>query len=119
MGDFSLGDLAGKYLLSTMTFVPLLGALLILLVPRGQNSAMKWIAVIISAIPLLLCWPLLKGFNPAITPGDPNDAASLMQYGFQFVTNVEWIPLFKGSSIRYAVGVDGIRCGLPALAIRD
>ncbi len=108
MGEFSLGDLAGKYLLTTMTFVPLLGALLIMLVPRGQNSAMKWIAVIISAIPLLLCWPLLKGFDASITPKTADDAARFVQYGFQFVTNSEWIPLFKGSSIRYAVGVDGI-----------
>jgi NADH-quinone oxidoreductase subunit M len=103
--DFSLGDLAGKYILTTMTFVPLLGALLIVLVPRGQNSAMKWIAAIMSAIPLLLCWPLLNGFKAGHTLTNPEVGAQFAQYGFQFVTNVPWIEAFN---VRYAVGVDGI-----------
>jgi len=54
--EFHLSDLAGKYLLTTMTFAPLVGALVILMVPRGQNAAMKWIALAFSAIPLLLVW---------------------------------------------------------------
>jgi NADH-quinone oxidoreductase subunit M len=102
--EFHLSDLAGKYLLTTMTFAPLVGALVILMVPRGQNAAMKWIALAFSAIPLLLVWPLLKGFDPSITPAAPG-TGDLNQFGFQFVTNVKWIEAF---GVSYAVGVDGI-----------
>src|SRR5205814_10431358 len=40
-----------------------------------------------------------------ITGLDVNDAAHNVQWGFQFVTNFDWIGAF---GIRYCVGVDGI-----------
>src|SRR2546426_8965794 len=98
-----------QYLLTIMTFAPALGALAVMLVPRGQNNLVKWISLAASAVPLALCWPLLKGFNPAIVGLGTDDSAHFVQYGFQFVTNIDWIGAIGDPvHIRYCVGVDGI-----------
>jgi NADH-quinone oxidoreductase subunit M len=84
-------------LLTTIVFLPLLGALLVLLAGgRGdrpeREGTVRTVALAVSlvafAATLLLWWR----FNP----GDS---------GFQFVENREWLPHF---GISYHVGVDGV-----------
>ena len=79
-------------ILTLMTFIPLVGAILILCLPRDRDNLARWAAVAITAVPLLLAILLLFNFDPSVA-------------GFQFVQTVDWIPSFN---IQYMVGVDGI-----------
>jgi NADH-quinone oxidoreductase subunit M len=76
-------------ILSLCTFVPLLGALAILLMPRAENA--RWIAlgttVVVFALSLVM-WANFDNANP----------------GFQMVEKLEWL----GGGISYHMGVDGI-----------
>jgi len=82
------------YLLSLLIWVPILGAIVVL--AMGQNDSrvclIRTVALIFSILTLLLCWPLLQGFNP-------ND------WHLQFVENRVWIPEWH---LAYSLGVDGI-----------
>ena len=76
-------------ILSLCTFVPLLGALAILLMPRADTA--RWIAlgttVVVFALSLLM-WANFDNANP----------------GFQMVEKLNWL----GGGISYHMGVDGI-----------
>ena len=81
-------------ILSTVTFLPLVGALLILFIRDGSEAAVRnirmialWTTLVTFAVSALI-W---IGFNNA----DP---------GFQMVEKVEWL----GGGIAYHMGVDGI-----------
>ena len=78
--------------LSTVIFLPILGALLIFLTRRSSETFIKWTALAISIINFVLSVPLFTGF-------DKTTAA------MQFVEKREWIPAW---GIHYSLGVDGI-----------
>src|SRR3990167_6959126 len=80
-------------LLSILIWLPVIGAVLVLLTggDRKANIA-RVIAAIVGIISLLLCIPLYLGF-------DPNS------FAMQFQENHLWIRAYE---IHYAVGVDGI-----------
>jgi NADH-quinone oxidoreductase subunit M len=76
-------------LLSLCTFVPLLGALAILLMPSAKNA--RWIALVTTIVVFalsLLVWANFNSANP----------------GFQLVEKHDWL----GGGISYHMGVDGI-----------
>ena len=79
-------------LLSLITFTPLAGALILMLMPKEQHPALRRGAFVFSLVPFALSVLLLALFNP-------NDV------GFQFRETVAWIPQF---GISYSVGIDGI-----------
>ena len=86
---------AGFPLLSLITWLPLLGGVIILslrgeeaLVAANARWAALWTSLIVFALSLLL-W----------SEFDPSEA------GFQFVENVPWLPEF---GVGYRMGVDGI-----------
>jgi NADH-quinone oxidoreductase subunit M len=82
------------HILSVITFLPLVGAVLLLFVPANDDAGKdlaRWIALATSTIALLLSLWMWSRFD--------NSNA-----GFQFVENYEWI----GSSIGYRMGVDGV-----------
>jgi len=82
------------HLLTIVTFLPLLGAAILLFVrdhdDGGKNLA-RWVALIVSGITFILSLWMWSQFD--------NSNA-----GFQFVENYEWI----GTSIGYRMGVDGV-----------
>ncbi len=87
-------NLLADNLLSLVTFLPLVGAVLLLFVPgqgEGANNVSRSIALVVSLVTFALSLWMWSRYNPA----DP---------GFQFVENYEWI----GSSIGYRMGVDGV-----------
>lgn len=88
--------------LSLMTFVPLLGALMILLVPSREKKVIKAIAGCATLLPLVISLWLLHLFQTNV-PG----VANVGDFGkiFQFVERYTWI---KGFNIQYYMGVDGI-----------
>ncbi|HKN19267.1 MAG TPA: NADH-quinone oxidoreductase subunit M [Dissulfurispiraceae bacterium] len=78
--------------LSTVIFLPILGALLIFLTKRSSETFIKWSALAVSIINFVLSIPLFTGF-------DKTTAA------MQFVEKKAWVPAW---GIHYSLGVDGI-----------
>jgi NADH-quinone oxidoreductase subunit M len=82
-------------MLSVVTFLPLVGALIIMLLPAGDDPAVKrnarWIALWVTAVDLVIALLLASRF----------DAASAE---FQFVEKKPWL----AGTITYHMGVDGI-----------
>jgi NADH-quinone oxidoreductase subunit M len=77
-------------ILSTLIFIPLLGAAAVLL--QSDEEAIWRSAFIFSLIPLAISFYVFLAFAPGRT-------------GYQFVEHYEWIPQF---GISYHVGIDGI-----------
>ncbi len=80
------------HILTYMTFIPLLGAAVVLALPRDNHALIKWVAVGATVPPLLMAIWLYINFDRTAA-------------GFQFMQQATWIPSFN---IQYAVGVDGI-----------
>ena len=81
------------YLVTLITFVPLVGAILVALLPKENVKAIKWTALLVSLIPLLLSVILWYSYAP--------DKAG----GMAFEEIYEWIPAL---GVRYHIGVDGL-----------
>jgi NADH-quinone oxidoreductase subunit M len=78
--------------LTLITFIPLVGAIIVALIPGNREREIKWFSVLISLIPLVLSiivWVLYSA-----TGG-----------GMQFVEEAAWIPTLNAY---YRLGVDGI-----------
>ncbi len=88
-----------NYLLSWIVFTPMIGFVLILLMPRDRVAWIRWTAVVFTCIPMVLSFYLYGIMNLS----DP---------GFQFVENFQWIAAFN---IRYHLGVDGISASMVVL----
>src|SRR5262245_12988114 len=80
------------HILTIVTFVPLLGALLLLPVSRGRTQVFIKGATIIAGLDFLLSLPLWTRFSTG-------------QSGFQFVEKAPWIPSI---GVQYFLGIDGI-----------
>ena len=95
------------YLLSFLTFHPLVGAVVIALLPNSQKSAFKWIAVFFCACQILVSAVIYYFFSTQTSD-------------FQMVEKADWITLSLGSlgtvSIDYLLGVDGISLPLIMLS---
>jgi NADH-quinone oxidoreductase subunit M len=79
-------------LLSVVTFLPALGAALLLLVPRRQDALLRAGALGVTALTFVASIPLWVGFD-----GDSPD--------WQFEEFLTWMP---GLGVGYHVGIDGI-----------
>jgi NADH-quinone oxidoreductase subunit M len=79
-------------LLSILLFLPVAGAILVALLPRGREGLVKGAALATTLVVLLLSLPLYFNFQT----GAP---------GFQFEEIRPWVPAMD---INYHVGVDGI-----------
>jgi NADH-quinone oxidoreductase subunit M len=79
-------------LLSLMTFIPLVGALVILGMPRDKEREIRAVALIAAGLSFLISFFLFFQFDRA-TPA------------MQFVEHLEWIP---SMGVTYYLGVDGL-----------
>ncbi len=86
-----------RYLLTITVFLPLLGALAILLIPKGREELMRWVAVAAAALAFLASLWILGPYE-------------IGKAGMQLQERYLWIP---GIGINYHLGVDGL--GLPLL----
>ena len=82
----------GDIFLTLVTFFPLLGAALLLLVPRQQHDTIKGVALIISFITLLISIAIYQFFDPHAS-------------GMQFEVDLPWV---LSLGIHYHMGIDGI-----------
>jgi NADH-quinone oxidoreductase subunit M len=81
-----------EHLLSTVVFLPTLGAALLLLFPRAADRAARGFALAVALLDGLVSLPLWWRFDTAVR-------------GFQFREKLDWIPQL---GISYSVGIDGI-----------
>ncbi len=79
-------------LLNIVTFMPLMGAVILMMIPRTEERLIKSWSFLVTTVTFLASIPLFYYF-------DGNIAA------MQFQTNASWIPLLGA---HYHVGVDGI-----------
>ena len=79
-------------MLTWMIFMPLIGAVLVLLLPKKMEQLAKWVALVATIPPLVMAVQLFWSFDRTTT-------------AMQLVQRVPWIPAFN---IEYYVGVDGI-----------
>ncbi len=98
--------LLGIGILSWMTFLPVLGMIVLLLMPRSAEKYIKYVAVGFTGLLVVLAAVLLSVY-------DPSKAGVNTLSGFQFVEKLTWIDipayLWDGKiKIEYFVGVDGI-----------
>jgi len=85
-------EFVSNYLLSLILFTPVLAAIVVFLLPRDQETLIKWVSFILSFIPLLFTLYLWFNFN-------------VDQPGFQYEESVVWYAPLNSD---YHVGVDGI-----------
>src|SRR6202795_2977684 len=85
-------DFFANHILSVVLFTPLVGALLLLLVPREKEGVHRVVGNVFGVLGFLVSLPLLKWFKPEWG-------------GFTLEENAAWIPSIGA---RYHLGIDGI-----------
>ena len=93
-------------ILSWITFVPLIGMLVILLLPKTATSAIKGVSLAATAIPLVLATQLyfqFEKYTPEQFAAMQSSTGDIL--ASQFVQKIEWISSIKAF---YYVGVDGL-----------
>ncbi|HEV2340569.1 MAG TPA: NADH-quinone oxidoreductase subunit M [Candidatus Acidoferrales bacterium] len=81
-----------SYILTVLTFFPLLGMFALLLLKGDDHVWIRRLALVTSIVEFLLSLFLLRGFDSSVV-------------GFQLVERYDWIPSLH---IHYHMGVDGI-----------
>lgn len=87
-------------ILSLMTFLPILGVLLLLFIPKESKGVLRTVAFLTTVATFVVSIPVLTGFQSTAD--------------FQFVENVPWIAAGP-FAMRYNIGVDGITIWLVIL----
>ncbi|HLA00638.1 MAG TPA: NADH-quinone oxidoreductase subunit M [Thermodesulfovibrionales bacterium] len=82
----------GYPILSTVIFLPVIGALVLTLIRRSNETLVKWTALFFAVLTFLLSLPLFINFDKTT-------------YKMQFVERHDWIPSWN---IQYFLGIDGI-----------
>lgn len=94
-------------ILSLLIFLPLLGALVVAVLPNQQSNSIRWIALGITLIELLLAGAAYMRFDTQLA-------------SYQLVEQANWITLSMGSlgiaSVDYLLGVDGMNLPLVLLS---
>jgi len=85
-------DFLAHHILSVVLFTPLVGALLLLFIPREMEHAHKIAGNVFGALGFLVSLPLLRWFKPEWG-------------GFTFEETADWIPSIGA---KYHLGIDGI-----------
>jgi NADH-quinone oxidoreductase subunit M len=85
-------DFFANHILSVVLFTPLVGALLLLLIPRENEQAHKITGNVFGALGFLVSLPLVLRWNPGDKP-------------FTFEETADWIPSIGA---KYHLGIDGI-----------
>ena len=96
-----------NHILSIILFTPLVGALILLFVPKENKDAIRWIANIFALGGFLVSLPLVPWFWAQMQSADR----------FKFIegTANNWIPSIGAG---YVIGIDGIGVNGPAILAR-
>jgi len=100
-------------MLSLLIFLPLVATAIILALPATYRNSYKYIALVFTAVQLLISGYLYTQFNGQL-------AGVLNESSFQYVEHIPWIRLDLGSigqlEIDYFLGLDGISLPLVVLS---
>ena len=88
-------------ILSVMTYIPLVGMIAVLALPKNKPDLVRWVSVVATAIPLALGVYLYMNFD--------RTTASM-----QFVEQWDWIKPFN---IQYYMGIDGLSVPMVLLTV--
>src|ERR687893_1876008 len=88
--------------LTLMVFLPLAGALVMMLIPRSEETAHKWLALAVTVATAGVGVAVLADFDYGATDT------------LQFAVNKSWIDVIHS---RYAIGIDGLSVPLLALTL--
>ena len=86
-------------ILTLITFLPLLGAIIILCLPKEKEDLIRWFSALVTFITMVLGFWVFFSFN--------RSTADL-----QFVEKCSWIPAFN---IKYFMGLDGLSAAMVVL----
>ena len=109
-----MSNFLGLGILSWITFLPLIGMIIVLIIPSGKDEVSKakslnlfrYVTLAATFLQLVLAFAIYAGFNKALM--GVNDAASM-----QFVERFTWIsvaglPMLGNLKIEYFIGIDGL-----------
>src|SRR3954454_3621055 len=89
-----------NHILSIILLTPLVGALLVLLLPKDNKNVIRWVANVFAALGLLVSVPLVPMFwNQVVKSG------STQPFHFMEGAPNNWIPSIGAG---YYLGIDGI-----------
>lgn len=99
-------EFLGIGILSWITFLPVIGMVLILLLPKDNKGAIRWTAVVMTGLQIILAVMIYQQFDRSM-------AGVNTESGFQFIEKVRWIDIkaiswFGSIKIDYFMGIDGI-----------
>src|SRR3989441_11130270 len=92
-------------ILSIITFLPLLGGIAILFIPKEHTNAMRWTALAVAWMDLLLALVLILGYSQADVMASSPIVGTAPNGTFLYNEQITWIP---SVGINYSLGVDGI-----------
>ena len=99
-------------LLTATIFAPLLGAIVVMLLPRENKQLIRWVATLFTAIPALLALYMFGAWNSAPTGAQMGLPA--WSHGLKFVEHFSWM---KTAGVNYTLGVDSFAFLMIALAV--
>lgn len=88
-----------QWILTLLTFIPLLGAVIILFLPSGNKNLIRWMAVGTTTVCLLLAVWLFMDFDRT-------------KVGMQYEVKLSWIESFN---IEFYLGIDGLSVSMVLL----
>ena len=99
-------EIAGIGVLSWITLLPILGMVVVLVLPKERKDLIRWTSLAVGAIQVLLAVLIYTRFDRGL-------AGVNTQAGMQFVERFSWIDIrsvafFGRVHIEYLLGIDGI-----------
>jgi len=99
-------NIAGIGILSWITFLPVLGMVIVLLLPKERRDAIRWTSLIVAVLQLVLAAFLFTRFDRTL-------AGINTEAGMQFMERAPWIDIsgvgwFGHLHIEYLLGIDGL-----------
>ena len=92
-------------ILSIITFLPLVGGIAILFIPKNQVTTIRWTAFAVACVNLFQALGLILAYFQANVSSTSPVAAGAPNSAFLFNEQLSWIP---SVGINYSLGVDGI-----------
>ncbi len=117
----SISTAFGSSILTWITLLPILGMIIVALIPSGKdevskekaNNYFRWTTVLFTGIQLIMAIFIFMNYNPSLAGIDKIE-------GYQFVEKVPWISAMLPSvgplRIDYFVGIDGVSAPMVLLS---
>ena len=98
--------LFGIGVLSWITFLPVVGMAVVLMLPREKKDAIRWLSLVVAGVQVLLSIVIFMKFDRGL-------AGINTEAGMQFLEKASWIDVksvawFGRIHIEYLLGIDGI-----------